>query len=155
ITTAPQFEIIDRHVREAVAQGARVVVGGHAAVDSHGRFYVPTIVTNAKQDMHLVSDETFGPVIAVVSVDSDEEALRLANDSRDGFTGSVWTRNVRRGLALARQMRVGQASVNDHVITASAPNVPWGGVGDSGYGRMNGPEGLLDMTYVQAITTPR
>jgi acyl-CoA reductase-like NAD-dependent aldehyde dehydrogenase len=155
IITPAQLEIIDRHIREAVDQGAQVIVGGHNVEDSAGRFYVPTLITNVKPDMAVLKDETFGPVIAVVPVDSDEEALTLANASSFGLTGSVWTRNRVRGIALARRMRVGNAGVNDHVMSSAAPNVPWGGVGDSGYGRTRGAEGLLDMTYAQSMSIER
>lgn len=161
ITTEAQIKIIDGQVKEAVAQGARVLVGGRVAEDQIGRFYLPTLITDVTPDMRVVRDETFGPVIAVVPVDSDEEAVKLANDSSFGLTGSVWTRNKQRGIALARQLRVGTASINDHVMSASVPDMPWGGRGDSGYGRTRGQEGLLDMTVPQshsierAITLPR
>jgi acyl-CoA reductase-like NAD-dependent aldehyde dehydrogenase len=155
ITTAAQLKIIDGQVREAVSQGARVVVGGCMAEDSVGRFYLPTLITDVTPNMRIVKDETFGPVIAVIPVDSEEEALRLANSSAYGLTGSVWTRKRERGIALAQQMKVGNAAVNDHVMSASAPHVPWGGVKDSGYGRTRGEEGLLEMTTTQSLSIER
>jgi succinate-semialdehyde dehydrogenase/glutarate-semialdehyde dehydrogenase len=155
ITTAAQIKIIDSQVREAVSQGARVVVGGRMVEDSVGRFYLPTLITDVTPDMRIVKDETFGPVIAVIPVDSEAEALRQANNSVYGLTGSVWTRNRARGLALAQQMKVGNAAVNDHVMSASAPHLPWGGVKDSGYGRTRGEEGLLEMTTTQSLSIER
>jgi acyl-CoA reductase-like NAD-dependent aldehyde dehydrogenase len=155
ITTAAQIKIIDSQVREAVSQGARVIVGGRTVEDSAGRFYLPTLITNVTPDMRIVKDETFGPVIAVVPVDSAEEALRLTNSSSYGLTGSVWTRNRDRGISIARQMNVGNAAVNDHVMSASAPHLPWGGVKDSGYGRTRGEEGLHEMTTTQSLSIER
>ncbi len=155
ITTGAQFKIINNHVREAVENGARIVVGGRAVEDSAGQFYLPTLMTNVTPEMRIVREETFGPIIPIIPVDSDEEALRLANDTRYGLTGSVWTRNKARGTALARRMKVGHASVNDHVLSTSAAPLPWGGIGDSGYGRMGGPEGLLEMTTPHVIITHR
>jgi acyl-CoA reductase-like NAD-dependent aldehyde dehydrogenase len=155
ITTEAQFKIISGQVQEAVAQGARLVVGGRAAEDSAGRFYLPTLITNVTQDMRIVKDETFGPVIVVVPVDSHAEAVKLANHTRYGLTGSVWTRNKALGIELARQLNVGVASINDHAMSSSAPHLPWGGVNDSGYGRTRGREGLLDMTRVLSLSVER
>lgn len=155
ITTAAQIRIIDNQVREAVEQGAQVVVGGQMVEEKGGRCYLPTILTNVTPEMRIVKDETFGPVLAVMSVDSDAEAVAHANASPYGLTGSVWTRNKVRGLAIARQLQVGHASVNDHVVTASYPQLPWGGVKDSGYGRTRGDEGLLEMTTTQGISVER
>jgi acyl-CoA reductase-like NAD-dependent aldehyde dehydrogenase len=123
--------------------------------NSKGRFYLPTVLTNVSPSMRVVKEETFGPVLVVIPVDSDIEAIRQANDTAYGLTGSVWTGDTQRGLALARQMRVGHASVNDHVMSASAPNVPWGGNGESGYGRTRGRQGLLEMTSPQVISSKR
>jgi acyl-CoA reductase-like NAD-dependent aldehyde dehydrogenase len=155
ITTDSQRKIINRHVAEAVAAGAKVIVGGHAAGDDQGQFYMPTLITNAKPDMAVVTDETFGPVIVVVPVDSHEEALRLSNNSRYGLTGSIWTRRTTYGMALARRMQAGNVGINDHLMSSSAPNLPWGGVRDSGYGRTRGREGLLEMVTPLAMSTER
>ncbi len=155
ITTEAQIRIISSQVQEAVAQGAKVIVGGRMAEGTAGRFYLPTLLTNVTPDMRVVRDETFGPVIVVVPVDSEEEALNLANSSNYGLTGSVWTRNRARGLALARRLQVGHASVNDHVVSASVPEVPWGGVKDTGNGRTRGREGLLEMTTPHVVSIER
>ncbi|MEP7285450.1 MAG: aldehyde dehydrogenase family protein [Chloroflexota bacterium] len=155
ITTDAQLNIIDSQVREAIEQGARLVSGGRVVEDRAGRFYLPTLITNATPMMRIVSEETFGPVIAVIPVSSDEEALKQANSTRYGLTGSVWTGNRARGIALAKRMRVGHASVNDHIVSASVPSLPWGGMDDSGYGRTRGREGLLDMIVTQVISAER
>ncbi len=155
ITTEAQLKIISSQVQEAVAQGARLVVGGRAVEDSAGRFYLPTVITDVTPDMRIVKDETFGPVLVVSPVDSHAEAVKQANDTRYGLTGSIWTRNKALGIELARQLNVGVASVNDHAVSSSVPNLPWGGVNDSGYGRTRGRDGLLDMTRTLSLSAER
>ncbi len=155
ITTDAQIRIISNQVQDAVAQGARVVVGGRMVEDKAGRFYLPTLLTNVTPEMRVAKDETFGPVIVVIPVDSGEEALKLANASNYGLTGSVWTRSRARGIALARRMEAGSVGVNDHLMSSSVPNMPWGGVKDSGYGRTRGREGLLEMTTTQSLSIER
>lgn len=148
ISTAAQLNIIEAQVNEALAQGARLLIGGRRA----GQAYSPTLVTNVSDAMRLMRDETFGPVIAIIPADDDEDALRQANASPCGLTGSVWTRNRERGLALARRLEVGHASLNDHAISASLPYLPWGGTKDTGYGSTRGIEGLYEMTRSQSIS---
>jgi acyl-CoA reductase-like NAD-dependent aldehyde dehydrogenase len=155
ITTGAQLKIITSQVQEAVDQGARLVVGGHTVEDSAGRFYLPTVITNVTPDMRIAKDETFGPVIIVSPVDSHAEAVQQANDTRYGLTGSVWTRNRALGIELARQLNVGVASINDHALSSSVPNLPWGGVNDSGYGRTRGRDGLLEMTRTLSLSVER
>lgn len=157
ITTDAQLKIIEGQVREAVEAGARLICGGgrRTVGTGEGRFYEPTLLTDVTPDMRVLRDETFGPVIVIIPVEDAEEAIRLTNDTRFGLTASVWTRDRARGLALARRLRCGNVAVNDHIVSASTPQLPWGGVGDSGYGRERGSEGLLDMVYPQAISVDR
>ncbi|MFN8418841.1 MAG: aldehyde dehydrogenase family protein [Anaerolineae bacterium] len=151
ITTGAQLKIIDGQVREAVEQGATVLLGGHVAQTTEGRYYEPTVITNVKSEMKIMTAETFGPVIAVVPIDDDAEAIRRANETNFGLVASIWTRDRERGLEIARQLKAGHASLNDHLISAFMPSMPWGGVGDTGYGRTRGEEGLRDMTRPMGI----
>lgn len=155
LTTQAQLEIVDQQVREALAGGARLICGGHILEGHNGRAYAPTILTDVKPEMRLMREETFGPVLAVVPIDSAEEGVAAINALSYGLTCSVWTRNRARGLALMEQIEVGHASLNDHIITASVPQVAWGGVKYSGYGRSRGVEGLHDMTYAKVYSAER
>jgi acyl-CoA reductase-like NAD-dependent aldehyde dehydrogenase len=154
INNDAQMKIIEGQVREAVEQGARLICGGKR-IEGTGRFYEPTLITDVTPEMRILKEETFGPVIVITPVDNAEEAIHLANDTRFGLTASVWTSNERRGLEIARRLVAGNVGVNDHIISASVPSLPWGGVGDSGYGRQRGSEGLLDMVWPQALSTDR
>lgn len=127
-----QLRVVDEHVRDAVAQGAVVVTGG--APTGAGLGYQPTVLDRCTERMRVVREETFGPVVAVVRVTDAEEALQRANDSRYGLLGSVWTKDLAKGEALARRMEVGVALVNNHSFPGSIPQVPWTGVKDSGFG---------------------
>ncbi|RMF53912.1 MAG: aldehyde dehydrogenase family protein [Chloroflexota bacterium] len=155
LTTQAQLEIVDRQVREALAQGARLICGGKILEGHNGRAYAPTIITDVTPEMRLMREETFGPIIAVVPIDRPEEGVQAINALSYGLTCSVWTRNRARGLALLEQVEVGHASLNDHIITASVPQAPWGGVKNSGYGRSRGVEGLYDMTYAKVYSAER
>ena len=152
VTTPMQLKIIDSQVQEALSQGAQAVIGGRVIENGGGRFYEPTILTHVTPEMRVLTDETFGPVVAIVPVDTETEAIGLANGTNYGLLGSVWTRDRARGLRIARQLKAGHAGVNDHLISANLPSLPWGGVGDTGYGRTHSQEGLLEMTTTQAIS---
>jgi len=155
LTTQAQLEIVDRQVREALASGARLICGGKVLEGHNGRAYAPTILTDVTPEMRLMREETFGPVLAVVPINRPEEGVEAINALGYGLTCSVWTRNRARGLALLERIEVGHASLNDHIITASVPQAPWGGVKNSGYGRSRGVEGLYDMTYAKVYSAER
>ncbi len=155
IITEAQAKIIQRQVEDARAKGATVMTFSEPHGDNSERFYAPTLITNVKPDMEVMQRETFGPVIPVIPVDSEEEAIRLHNDSEYGLTGSVWTEDAERGKRIMEKLNVGVVSINDHVVSMSTPEMPWGGVKASGYGRTRGIEGLHEMTYTQTFSTER
>ena len=154
MTFGRQIETVERHVRDARAKGAKIVAGGQR-MDRPGQFFQPTVLTDVRPDMEIYSDETFGPVLPVMRVRSVDEAVRLANDHQYGLLGSVWTRDVEKGLEIASRLECGQVTVNDVVISVGNPTLPFGGVKSSGFGRYHGPEGLLAFTHQKAIMVDR
>lgn len=150
-TMARQIEIIESHIKDAMVRGGRMLVGGE---DSVQRPYVhPVIMADVPEDSIAMLDETFGPTLCINTVDSVEEAIRLANDSRFGLGASVWSRS--RGNEIASKLHCGMVSVNSAFAFAAVAAVPFGGVADSGYGRVHGPEGLLEFTFARAIVSTR
>ena len=149
-----QLDKVTAHVEDAKAKGATVVTGGHALPDLGPFFYAPTILTGVTPEMILYREETFGPVVAVYSFDTDEGAVTLANDSLYGLHASVWTGDPRRGRRIARELRCGTIGVNDpYVATWGSTAAPMGGFGASGQGRRHGPEGIRKYTEAQTVAT--
>lgn len=151
MTNERQLEIVESHVEDARERGATILTGGQRGENREGYFYQPTVLTNVDQDMTIMRDETFGPVLPVMTFSSDDEAVRLANDSDYGLTASVWTKDIARGRALAERIEAGTVMVNEVVYTHGIAQTPWGGVKDSGYGRTHGRMGLLEMVWPQHI----
>jgi acyl-CoA reductase-like NAD-dependent aldehyde dehydrogenase len=150
----PQQAIIQGTVDDAVAQGARVVLGGKTVSDS-GPVYAPTLIVDATPEMALNTRETFGPVLPLVRVKDEEEALRIANAGPYGLNASVWTRSRAKGRTMAKRLQAGMVMVNDVLINFGIPELPYGGVKQSGFGRMMGDEGLLEFSQVKAIADTR
>lgn len=151
-TSPRQMEIVERHVADAVARGARVLTGGARVGDGTAPCYAPTVLAGVDHDMAIMREETFGPVIPVMAVADVEEAIRLANDSAYGLNASVWTRDVARGVAIAERLETGNACVNECVLSAGVPALPFGGVKQSGVGtRHGGAEGLRQFCVRQAL----
>lgn len=150
MTFPRQIETVEQHLRGAIAAGAKVLRGGER-LDRPGQFFAPTLITEVTTDMEIYREETFGPVLPVVRVKDADEAVRLASDHQYGLNGSVWTRDVDKGLALASRMESGQVMVNDVVAITGNPALPFGGVKNSGFGRYHGPEGLLAFTHQKSI----
>jgi aldehyde dehydrogenase (NAD+) len=151
ITMPSQVGIIERHIADALARGGRALTGGE--VD--GAFVQPTVLVDVPEDSEAVQEETFGPTITVTRVRDAEEALTLTNSTSYGLAGSVFTGNAKRGVELARRVRSGMTSVNSVIAFASVPALPFGGVGDSGFGRIHGEDGLKEFTRAKAITRER
>jgi succinate-semialdehyde dehydrogenase/glutarate-semialdehyde dehydrogenase len=150
-----QLAIIEAHVRDAVAKGARVRVGGRRNPALPGLYYEPTVVTDVTHEMDLMTAETFGPVVAIMRVADEREALRLANDSSYGLNGNVWTRDLARGFRLAEQMETGGVCINDMAITYGIPEAPFGGVKTSGVGQVNGEVGIRGYCHAHPILADR
>ena len=154
VTFAPQAQIIDEHVRDAVSKGARAAVGGHLK-EGAGRFFEPTLLLDVDHSMRCMTEETFGPTLPVMKVRDADEAIRLANDSRYGLQGSVWTRDTIRGEKLASRLESGVANVNEHSLNYFALEIPMGGWKDSGLGSRHGPEGIRKYARKQSSVVTR
>ena len=150
-----QLDIVESHVEDARAKGATVLVGGRRNPNLEGLYYEPTIVVDVNHDMDLMRKETFGPVIAIQKVRSNEEALRLANDSEYGLDGNVWTTDKEKGIRLAEQMETGGVCVNDIAVTYGIPEAPFGGVKSSGVGQVNGEQGIRSYCHAHPIIVDR
>jgi len=150
MTTSRQQESVRIMLEEAINQGA--AVEAMSQIDETTKQALPaTILTDVNQQMRIMQEETFGPVIGVMSFKNIEEAIELANDSNLGLTASVWTKNHRFGRKIAAQLNAGVVTVNSHLISHGMPNLPWGGFKESGMGRTHGELGLLEMTEPRVI----
>ncbi len=152
---AEQLDTVEEHVRDAVVKGARVLAGGRRNPDYRGLFWEPTVLDDVTHDMLVMREETFGPVLPIMRVRDVDEALALANDSPYGLNANVWTRSKRRGTQLAKAIESGCAVVNDCTITYGVTESPFGGVKQSGIGRVNGEQGLLGMSHTRSILIDR
>jgi acyl-CoA reductase-like NAD-dependent aldehyde dehydrogenase len=150
-----QLRIVESHVEDAVARGARVLTGGRRQNDLGPNFYAPTVLANVTHEMRIMREETFGPVLPVMPFDKEEEAIRLANDSEYGLGASVWTRNRARGEAVACRIQAGIVMVNDAVSSFGISEAPHGGVKASGIGRTHGRFGLEEMVRTKYIDCDR
>lgn len=153
IITPPQLSIIERQVADALARGARALSGGQ--VDASGRIFPPTVLVDVDDTMDVLRHETFGPLLPVVVVEDEDDAVRRANDTGYGLFASVWTGSRSRGIRVARRLRAGGVSINDVLSHYGVPALPMGGVGESGFGRRRGLSALEDMTRTKTLFTDR
>jgi acyl-CoA reductase-like NAD-dependent aldehyde dehydrogenase len=144
-----QFDLVVSQVEEAVRLGAKLACGGKAT--GQGFFYPPTLVDHCTEEMAVVRDETFGPVLAVVRVDSAAEAVRRVNRSRYGLGASIWTQDLERAERLAEQLDVGVVDVNNHSFTGAVPALPWSGTRETGFGIANSTLSLTTFVRPRSV----
>ncbi len=150
MSSARQMAIVEEHVSEAVERGATLLTGGgrahvEGATPTEPLFHQPTVLTGVNHTMRVMREETFGPVLPLMTFKTEEEAISLANDSEFGLTASVWTRDLKRGRRVASRVEAGTVMVNEVLYTHGIAQTPWGGVKQSGTGRTHGRLGLLEL----------
>jgi acyl-CoA reductase-like NAD-dependent aldehyde dehydrogenase len=151
ITMPGQLDVIRRHIDDALARGGRAVLGGPDAV--RPPYVHPTILVDVPEDSAAVREETFGPTVTIAKVANVEEAVTLANATPYGLGGAVFGRA--RALGIARRLRTGMVSINGTLSFAGLPSLPFGGVGDSGFGRIHGDDGLREFSRAKSIAKRR
>ncbi|MCB2228185.1 MAG: aldehyde dehydrogenase family protein [Desulfarculaceae bacterium] len=149
MTTARQVELVKAHLADAAERGAEVFAQSACPEGPH---WLPaTVLTKVDHTMRVMTEETFGPVIAVMEVESMDQAVELANDSDLGLTGSVWACDRAAAMALARRVKAGVVMINDHLMSHGLAEAPWGGFKNSGIGRSHGRPGFMEMVQMQAV----
>ena len=154
MTTPAQLEIVSDHVEDAREKGAKILTGGQRS-DGPGDWYEPTVIANVDHSMKVMTDETFGPVIPVMKVADEEEALRLSNDTTYGLSGSVFTRDFKHGEEIARRMEAGAINVDDVLTNYLTLEVPMGGWKSSGIGYRHSAYGIRKFCRAESIVSPR
>ena len=148
-----QYEIVCDLVDDAVSNGAERRCGGPVEIEgSPGKYIAPTVLTGVTHEMRIMREEIFGPVLPIVVVASEEEAIELANDSDFGLGASIWTRDRRKGERMARRIQSGMVWINDHAYSHAAMQLAWGGIKDSGLGRTHSRFGLRECVEVKNVT---
>lgn len=150
MTTGAQLHRVEAQLDDAISRGAVVVAGG-CRTDPASNVLEPTVLTNVDPGSLVLREETFGPLLPLIPVKDAEEALRQANSGAFGLSASVWTRDRARGEELAHRIRAGSVCVNDALTHYAIPGLPFGGVGESGYGRCKGLEGLAELTRTRSV----
>ena len=149
-----QVDTVDKLVTSAVAAGAKVETGGRRG-PGPGQFYEPTVLSGCTQDMDVMRKEIFGPVVPIMRVADEDEAVRLANDSHLGLLAYVFSRDTARARRLAERIEAGTVMVNDVLNTFGCPETPWGGVKMSGIGRTHSVIGLRDLCELRHVNYDR
>ncbi len=147
LTFQRQIDIIEDHMQDALAKGATVLMGG----GRNGMFMEPTVIVDVDHTMKLMQEETFGPIIPIMRVDSEQHALQLANHSVFGLSASIWTDDLGRGKQLAEQLHVGSVNINDTMTHFAIPHLPFGGVKESGIGRTHSEMDMMQFTQSRSV----
>jgi succinate-semialdehyde dehydrogenase/glutarate-semialdehyde dehydrogenase len=147
-----QLDKVAGHVEEALAMGAKALTGGKVRDDLGGFFFEPTVLTGVTHDMKIMREETFGPVMPIMVVDTEDQAVELANDSEYGLCATIWAGKLPRAECVARDINVGTVLINDVLFSHAVPQLPWGGLKKSGFGRGHSILGLHDLCNIKHIS---
>jgi acyl-CoA reductase-like NAD-dependent aldehyde dehydrogenase len=154
LTYPRQIDIAEAHIADATAKGAAIACGGKRG-PGPGQFFEPTVLSGCTHEMTVMAEEIFGPIVPFMKVASDDEAIALANDSPLGLNAYVFTRDRDKGARLARRVAAGSVVVNDVMSNYAAAELPFGGIGQSGFGRVHGDDALRDMAQLRVVTVDR
>lgn len=150
MTFPPQLDKVEAHIADALERGAKLRMGGRR-LERDGWWFEPTVLTDVNHSMKVMTEETFGPVLPIMAVKGTEEALELANDSEYGLNSSVWSEDRQQAESLASQLEAGNVCINDCMVSYAVTGLPFGGVKNSGMGRVHGAEGLREFCHVKAV----
>ena len=142
VTDPRQVKVIEQHLDDALARGARIVTGGR----EKGSFYNPIVMVDVDHSMLLMREETFGPIMPIMKVRDEAEAIRLANDNAFGLGASIWSKDIAHAKSVADRVEAASVILNDSIAQFGIPMLPFGGIKDSGFGRIHGQEGLMQFT---------
>lgn len=145
-----QIEVAERHIQDAIEKGARLVTGGKRR-PGPGQFFEPTVLADCNHTMSVMKEEIFGPIVPMMKVSSEDEAVRLANDSHLGLNAYVFTKDREKGKRLAQRIQAGSVVVNDVLSNYAVAEAPFGGMKQSGFGRVHGDDALRDMAEVRHV----
>ncbi len=151
MATAGQLKVVEEHIADARAKGARIPVGGGRVAGLSGHFIEPTVLTGVDHTMRVMTEETFGPTLPIMVFDRPDEAVALANDSVYGLTASVWTRDRKQAAWFADRLEAGSVTINDHMYSFVEPRAIWGGIKQTGMGRSHGPYGLHELVDIKYV----
>ncbi len=150
ITSEKQLNIIESHIADAVEKGAKILCGGSRKKDVPNCF-LPTVLVDVDHSMKIMTEETFGPVIPVMKFSDEAQVIKWANTSEYGLGASVWSKDLKRANRVASALHCGNVSINNHMITEANPNLPFGGIKQSGIGRYKGVWGFHTFSYVKSV----
>ena len=157
LTFKPQLNLVERQVNDALEKGASLIGGGPDAGKDNTNgslWFAPTALENVTEDMDVLTNESFGPLVTISRFSDDDDAIRRANGEAVNLTASIWSGDKKRAERIGKQLRAGVISINNHGVSAGAAWAPWGGVGESGFGRLNGEYGLREFTVPTHIARP-
>lgn len=151
MTNEMQLKLVHDHVEDAKKRGARILTGGERNADLKGYFYRPTVLDGVDHSFRIVAEESFGPILPIMTFQSEDEVVNLANDSAYALDAYIWTKDVKRGERVASRIVAGTVNVNDSLFSHAIPQTPWGGPKNSGLGRTHGAMGLMDLVDVRHV----